>query len=259
MENKTQQINRQTAYIVNADEIRNSTYTKSPGEWDPNYLTIRGRQVGRVNLMGVVISVSNDTPVSFTLDDGTGNINVRIFDTNDFPFMPEVGDMVMVIGKPREYNEENYVVPEIIKEIKDETWMEVRKKQLGKLDAGKDTQPPEPNKKEKPNSQPGTQKTADAPSAIPEQTMNSATVEESIVDEASKEEAVKEETHGPEEPSSDTETIYNLIKELDTGEGTDVEEIMEKSGIDGAEKIINTLLAEGEAFEIRPGRIKALE
>lgn len=211
-------IKRQTAYIVGIDEINNSKYTKSEGEWDPNYLIIRGLKISRVNIIGVIISISGESNIeSFVIDDGFSNIQVRNFD-NSLNLNLEIGDIVLIIGKPREYNDEKYIVPEIVKKIENEGWIEFRKKQLKQI---------------KPNN-------------IPE-----PKIEKKV--------EVAQNTSIEEEISSDTQTIYDLVKKLDPGEGADIEEIIQKSNITNTENIINSLLKEGEIFEIRPGKIKVLE
>ena len=56
-----------------------------------------------------------------------------------------------------------------------------------------------------------------------------------------------------------SEGIYSLIKELDNGDGVSFEDILGKFKGAEAEAIINTLLENGNIFEIRPGRLKVLE
>ncbi len=53
--------------------------------------------------------------------------------------------------------------------------------------------------------------------------------------------------------------IFNLIKEIDTGNGAPIEEVIEKASIKEAEKIIRTMLEEGEVFEVKSGKLKVLE
>ena len=50
-----------------------------------------------------------------------------------------------------------------------------------------------------------------------------------------------------------------LIKDIDSGDGADTQEVITKSNIDKAEQIITNLLEQGEVFEIKPGRSKVLE
>lgn len=199
---------RQTAYIISVNDIKNSQYTKSDGEWDPNYIKVGDLNVSRVNIMGTVVSAESENVSSFTIDDGTGTINARVFD--DSIKMPEIGDIIMVIGKPREFNEEKYIVPEIVKKIENEKWLEVRKKYMKK--------PQQSEKKEEPK-------------------------EEEVV----------------EQVVSSEDDVIDLIKQLDNGEGADVDAVIEKSSMENCEKRINMLLSEGEIFEVKPGRVKVLE
>jgi len=53
--------------------------------------------------------------------------------------------------------------------------------------------------------------------------------------------------------------VFSLIKKLDNGDGASFEEIIKGYGSADAEKMLNTLLENGDVFEIRPGRIKVLE
>ena len=224
-ESSSQKFNRQTAYIVSVNEIHSSIYTKSEGEWEPNYLPIRNRKVSRVNLIGVVINVEEGENKGFSIDDGTGTISIRIFDPEQSQPRVEIGDIILVIGRPREYNNEKYIVPEIIKEIKNGLWMELRKKELDKFGALK------------PVEEPKTQ----------------------IVEETSKNESPKTEEIVQDSPQTDSEKIFSIIKKIDSGEGADIDEVVKQVNIQDGEKTINSLLAEGEIFEVKPGRIKVLE
>ena len=58
---------------------------------------------------------------------------------------------------------------------------------------------------------------------------------------------------------SANEDIYITIKNLDKGDGAAVDEVIKSSNSNDAEKIINRLLANGDVFEIKPGRLKVLE
>ncbi|MBI2134051.1 hypothetical protein HYU11_05195, partial [Candidatus Woesearchaeota archaeon] len=53
--------------------------------------------------------------------------------------------------------------------------------------------------------------------------------------------------------------IRKLIKEIDTGNGADIEDVSRKSNIAETEGIIRNMLQAGEIFEIRPGKLKVLE
>lgn len=72
---------------------------------------------------------------------------------------------------------------------------------------------------------------------------------------------IKEESI-QEQPSSSTNNltlIINKLKELDKGEGVDIENLISQLNIQDPNKHITTLLNEGEIFEIRPGKLKVLD
>jgi RPA family protein len=228
------QVARQTAYIVGLDEVDSSEYIVSEGEWDPNYLLIRGFKVSRVSIIGVIIAVEHEAEKirSFTIDDGRSSIVVRVFESEKIPSL-EIGDIVLVIGRPRIFNGEKYLVPEIVKEIKDAGWIEVRKKDLERL-AGKDIIKKTPKKEEEVIQEP--QKSYDK------------TDENMVVEEIASEEEM-----------SEADEIISLIRKFDFGNGADIEELIKHSKSKNAEKLIMSLLAEGEIFEIKAGRVKVLE
>jgi RPA family protein len=234
LEQKTQGT-RQTAYIVGLDEIANSDYVVSEGEWDPNYMLIREIKVSRANIMGVVIAIEGEAGRvrSFTVDDGRSSITVRVFESEKSPDL-EIGDIVMVIGRPRVFNDEKYIVPEIIKKITDSLWIEIRKKEIERL-AGKDI----------------------IRRTIKEQIEPVALV--TIEEKEDKKESILEESMKEEKTESEAEEIISLIRKFDFGNGADIEEIIKHSKSKTAEKLIMNLLAEGDIFEIKAGRLKVLE
>lgn len=120
---------RQTAYKVQIKDILNSKYTKSEG-FNPNYLEIKGKEISRVNVIGVVVQKSPiNNYKSIIMDDGSGEILARIFE-NDAKFDNiQIGNVVLVIGRPREFSSEKYVLIEIIRKIEPE-WAKVRKLEL---------------------------------------------------------------------------------------------------------------------------------
>ena len=58
--------------------------------------------------------------------------------------------------------------------------------------------------------------------------------------------------------SDSTNEIFKLIKGLDKGEGVTIEELSSRN-IKEVDKIIDTLLKEGDIFEVKPGKLKVLE
>jgi hypothetical protein len=135
----------------------------------------------------------------------------------------------LVVGRPREYMDEKYIVAEIMKKIENPGWVEVRKLELGQ-------------------------------SKVLDQDNN---CEVNITQEKEIKEDVKEQVKVEEIDGGDADDInakiFNLIKEVDQGNGADTQEVITKSNIEEAEKIITGLLEQGEVFEIKPGKLKVLE
>lgn len=71
--------------------------------------------------------------------------------------------------------------------------------------------------------------------------------------------AKPENTAVEETISNKHDEVYSLIRNLDSGEGVLVDEVIRKSSNDKTEKIISSLLESGDIFEISPGKLKVLE
>ncbi len=215
---------RQIACKVRISDLINGTYVKKEG-WTPNYIiTKQGKHISRINLIGTVISKneSEQNHQSLTIDDGSGSISLRAFEKNEAINNTEVGDVIVVIGRPREYSSEKYIVPEIIKKINNNKWINVRKAEL-EIENLKIAKLPAREEK---------------------------VIIENIDNEL--EEQTKKTTNNPK-------IIYETVKKLDSGQGVDIDDIIKKTGIKEADDIIKKFLREGEMFEISPGKIKILE
>lgn len=199
-----QKSRRNTAKCAYINDINNGTFIKRTG-WDPSSVLTKYGEYFRVNLMGVVVSMQPDEN-SFLIDDGTGNIQIRLFESTDRLNKIKLGDLVNVIGKPREWSNSKYLVPDIIRSVSEKKWFEIHKLNIVL--------------KNKPVDLPVEQ-------------------DEEI------------ET-GP------YQQILNLVAVLDKGEGASVQEIIENSRLNEVETIVNNLMAEGEIFEVSPGKIKLL-
>lgn len=127
---------RQTAYKVRIKGILDSKYTKTEG-FAPNYLEMNQQEISRVNVIGVIVQKSElDNYKNLIIDDGTGRISTRVFEKNVLLDKVGVGDVVLIIGRPREFSSEKYIIIETIKKI-DPIWAKVRKLEFAK-DAIKD-------------------------------------------------------------------------------------------------------------------------
>lgn len=131
---------RQVAYKVRIADILNGRYVKEEG-WEPNYvLTDSGKNVSRANIIATIVLKSAEEGVSYqslVVDDASGRISIRSFDDSVSFDDVDIGDTIMLIGRPREFGSVKYVVPEIIKKIIDPKWIELRKLELQKLEKEK--------------------------------------------------------------------------------------------------------------------------
>ncbi|MBN1502633.1 hypothetical protein JW930_03745 [Candidatus Woesearchaeota archaeon] len=113
---------RHTAHKVNIIELLDSEYIKKQG-WEPSQFLISTGPVSRINIIGFIVSKEENT---FLIDDGTGNISVRLFERLPEFDAVQIGSLVMLIGRPREWNNQRYIVPEIVRKIEDTNWLKVR-------------------------------------------------------------------------------------------------------------------------------------
>lgn len=224
---------RQVAYKVRIADLLNNRYVKEDG-WLPNYIAVGDMKVSRANLMGVIVSKAsqeggNDSAAhDFILDDGSGRVSLRFFESAG---AIDVGDIVMVIGRPREFGTERYVVPEVVRKVTDPKWVELRKLELAKT------------------------KHDSAPQPSP-QSSETGSVEMTGGYETSDGELdLETDDLSDENPMS---KIVNIIKELDDGSGAEFDLVAAKFDGD-AEQSVKKLLEQGDIFEVKPGRYKVLE
>jgi RPA family protein len=127
-----EQIKRQVARKLWIKDVLGGTYVKE-ADMKPNYIVLKDRSTAaRVNLLGVAVSSDTAGLPVITLDDGTGRIGIRAFEPNTQMAAVQIGDIVLIIGRPRQFGSEIYVLPEIVKKIPDTGWIEVRKTELSK-------------------------------------------------------------------------------------------------------------------------------
>lgn len=101
------------------------------------FLELGDKKIVRVNLIGNIVDrFDSDNPEKtysfFTLDDGSGQISLKVFgeDARKFQNITQ-GLTVTVIGVLRYWNNQLYVTPEIIKE-QDPKYLLIRKKEIEK-------------------------------------------------------------------------------------------------------------------------------
>ena len=101
-----------------------------------SFLELGDRKIIRVNIVGNVIekfeSEGEKKFSNLTLDDGSGQIKAKAFseDTEKLKNFNQ-GQTILVIGVLRSWNNETYILPEIIKEI-DSRYLLIRKLEIEK-------------------------------------------------------------------------------------------------------------------------------
>ncbi|MFC1691563.1 hypothetical protein ACFL0W_05280 [Nanoarchaeota archaeon] len=236
---------RQTAVKARIKDLLHGEYIVKDG-WQPNVLRLKNNQeLSRVNLMGIIVDKGANEEKTAVLDDGDNQIMIRVLDEGNPLENSNMGDVSVVIGRPRLFNNEIYIMPEIVRKIDSTKWMEIRKIELNKLFGSivyteKDLKKTVENKQQ---------------INISENTVEKEKVISEII---SDQEIVKEESLVIKEENS-AERIIKIIKDLDTGDGVDIDYLLEKYNKDDGEKIISDLMKSGDIFEIKAGKVKVLE
>ncbi len=100
------------------------------------YLELGDKHISRVNIIGNIVdrydSEGEKKYTFFTFDDGSGQIKLKVFgeDKDKFKDVSQ-GQTVVVIGVIRNFNNETYLAPEIIKE-QSPKYLLIRKLELEK-------------------------------------------------------------------------------------------------------------------------------
>lgn len=122
---------RYIAHKIRILDILESNYNRTKG-FDSNYLEINGQEVSRVNVIGVVVQKSDmGNHKALIIDDGTGRVSARTFEDNSLFNSIDIGDFALIIGRPREFSSEKYILIEIIKRV-NSGWAKVRKLEMEK-------------------------------------------------------------------------------------------------------------------------------
>ena len=218
---------RQPAFNIDCKEIRSGDFKKGEGFEPHIIITSFGLKVSRVMIAGIVVSIDEKR---IDIDDGTDIIRIQSYE--DFPAFDtvKVKDAVLILGKIRQFSNEIYVAPEICIRIKPSeiAYYNENKKCVkdlflkGKI----------------------IQKTTEAVFAEATDTIRSI-VEESVSNENSN--------------SNTVEKVLNFIDEKDKGDGVEKVLILDSFPYEEIGDIIDTLILEGDIFEIKPQVFKVLK
>jgi len=100
-----------------------------------SFLELGNKKINRINIIANIVEKYSSTEkqyISLTIDDASGQIRLKIFgdDVQKFSDINQ-GDSVLVIGLLRNYNDEIYITPEIIRN-QDPRYLLVRKLEFEK-------------------------------------------------------------------------------------------------------------------------------
>lgn len=239
----TDQKKRQTAYHVWISDLIINSYIKQEGKWESNYVLLKDTPISRVNIIATVISKfksEDGSYIAVVVDDGTAGIRVKAWreDTATLE-MIEVGNVVNLVGKVREFNEERYILPEIIKVLTNPNWELLRKLELLKR-FGKPTFV----KEEKREVKVFKEMSASGPELLESPT-------EKIFEEEVFEESVEENPR---------QKILSTLIKLDQPGGVETEVVIQESRVEEslAETILEDLVKEGQVFQPLPGKVKII-
>ncbi len=212
---------------------------------EPNQLVTPHGPASRANIIAAVVAKPGNA--ALLLDDGSGQAEARAFDDQKLFDNILLGDIILLIGRPRKHEGRPYIVAEIAKRLGSPKWLELRKAELAQTEKAVSV----PKKKNSPV----------APRPVSEEKKDGKGEEglKKAKDEGSAKPVTKTAVEDEGEVVALTsERVLAAIKELDDGAGAPMERIVARLG-GGAETALTDLMAEGEIFEIRPGRVKVLE
>lgn len=119
-----------TAVRASISDITNGSFSDDDG---PHVVSPFGVELRRVVIVGFVVNkfyrAGDETGKkrfeSITVDDGTDTIGVKVWGEEDASMLEGVKEniLALVIGKVRQYNEEIYLIPEIVRELTDPNYM----------------------------------------------------------------------------------------------------------------------------------------
>lgn len=243
------EVRRQTATRVRISDLVNSRFVHKEG-LEPSYiLTDLGQRISRVKLIGTVIDkfMSEDGNYSsITITDDTNSIRIKAFkeDVNIFNNV-ELGDLVLVIGKVREYAEENYVIPEIVKKVSDPNYETLHKLEVLKTILAQ-KRALEIINKEKGN----FSDLEELKKYLSKEYGIENQVSEGIFEAFMQAEQVKEKDY--------KSLILETIERLDKGKGVEIVKLIKESKLpeNVFNEVITELIIDGTCYEPSPGVIK---
>lgn len=239
---------RSTAFKVKIEDLVDGKYVRPPDSTEPSHLvTPWGQRISRARVMATVVEkyIGEDrTYATLRIDDGSGTIRLKAWQ-QDVRTLADlnIGELVDVIGRVREYSGEIYLVPEMIARVEDPNWelvreleiLRARRQMLARGDRPRPKLRPEVRRLE-----------VEMPS-VPE---SEPTVE--AMEEA--------EEPLPEVPEDVKKKVLLAFDKLDKGQGVapiDIAAELDMAQTE-VEDALRVLISDGEIFEPKVGKFKRL-
>lgn len=128
------QFKRNIAYKLRIGDLLNGKPILNEDRF--SFLELGDKKIVRVNVVGNIVdkyeSSGESKYIFFTLDDGSGQIKLKVFGDDAEKFRDvNQGETVVVIGVLRHWNNETYMQPEIVR-MQDPKYLLVRKLEIEK-------------------------------------------------------------------------------------------------------------------------------
>lgn len=215
---------RQTALKMRISDVTSGNVIQNNNLY---FVEINGQRIMRVNILANVIdkfvSEGEKRYAALTLDDASGQIRIKAFAEETEKIKPiEIGDTTLIIGNVRYFNNEIYILPEIIRRV-DARWLAVRKSELEKL-----------QKKE-----------------------NLAEAIKTKIEKISRAEH-SEEREQEEDDSKLRKQIIEMLKQNE--DGIDIDKLIMElhAPVEEINHVTTKMLEDAEIYEPKPGRIRLL-
>ncbi|NOX71307.1 MAG: hypothetical protein GXO64_01235 [Candidatus Micrarchaeota archaeon] len=260
-------VERQTSRKVRIKDVVNGRWIKNEGMVPSFAITFYGEKVSRAEIVGTVVSIfisENGNFRTVTVDDSTETIRLKAFKPvedsgtdsdqdgriaramKSFDILKDiqVGDIVDVIGRLREYNGEIYIMPEVVRKTTADNEMLFRALVLEKIL--------------------GAKKTGEITSRLRERFSDDSNIEEYIKKNYPdiKRYWLDLSLNKVQEPVDDRIGLRKQIMTIIevSSDGIKYKELLSKiKGHDSdIEAVINDLLNEGICYEPMPGVIKKI-
>jgi RPA family protein len=244
---------RSTAFKLKIEDLVRGQYVRSPEGTEPSHLlTPWGQHTTRARVLGTIVDkfVRDDQGYAILrLDDGSETISLRAW-REGVPELAsfEVGDLIDVMGRVREFEGEVYLVPELILRVEDPNWELVRELEILRARKRALAQGIRPQPKREAKLEP-RQLQIELPPTTPGAEPTVETIEEVQAPPL------------PEVPDETKRRVVLAIEKLDKGEGAAPTDIAAELDLRQAETedALRVLLVDGDIFEPRAGRFRRLK